>query len=70
MARTRSGNVNANGGRNQPPVVQQIPVVEEVAPEPVTMAGVQAMIRAMLAEQREEMRQMFHENRDEPTIHV
>ena len=68
MARTRSGNVNANGDRNQPPVVQQIPVVEEVAPEPVTMAGVQAMIRAMLAEQREEMRQML--NRDEPTMPI
>lgn len=70
MARTRSGNVNTNGDRNQPPVVQQILVVEEVAPEPVTMAGVQAMIQAMLAEQREEMRRMLHENRDEPTIHV
>ena len=70
MERTRSGNVNANGGRNQPPVVQQILVVEEVAPEPVTMAGVQAMIQAMLAEQREELRRMLHENRDEPIIHV
>ena len=68
MVRTRSGNVNANGNRNQPPVVQQIPVVEEVAPEPVTMAGVQAMIRAMLAEQREEMRRML--NRDEPTMPI
>ena len=68
MVRTRSGNVNANGNRNQPPVVQQIPVVEEVAPDPVTMAGVQAMIRAMLAEQREEMRRML--NRDEPTTPI
>ena len=50
MVRTRSRNVNANGNRNQPPVVQQIPFAEEVAPELVTMAGVQAMIWAMLAE--------------------
>ena len=66
MARTRSGAGNANGNRNQPPVIQQIPIVVEDVPEPITMAGVQAMVRAMLAEQREEMRRMS--NRDEPTM--
>ena len=68
MARTCSGNVNANENRNQPPVIQQIPVVVEDVPEPITMAGVQAMIRTMLAEQREEMRRMS--NRDEPTMPI
>ena len=70
MARTRSGAGNANGNRNQPPVIQQIPVVVEDVPEPITMAGVQAMIRAMMADQREEMRQMLHGSYDEPTMTV
>ena len=70
MARTRSGNMNANGNRDQPPVIQKIPVVVEVTPEPITMAGVQAMMRAMLAEQREEMRRMMQENRDEATVPI
>ena len=46
MARTRSGAANANGNKDQQPqpqVVEQVPVVE-AAPEPMTMAGVQAMI--------------------------
>ena len=50
MARTRSAAGNANGNRNQPPVIQQIPIVIEDVPEPITMAGVQAMIHAMLGE--------------------
>ena len=71
MARTRSGVRNANGNRNQQPlVIEQIDVVVEATPKPITMAGVQAMIRAMLAEQREEMRWMLHENRDEPTMPI
>ncbi|KAL7618843.1 hypothetical protein Lser_V15G00012 [Lactuca serriola] len=69
MVRTRSGVGNADENRNQPPVIEQIPVVA-AAPEPITMAAVQAMIRAMLAEQREEMRQMLHNNRDEPVIPI
>ena len=69
MVRTRSGVGNADENRNQPPVIEQIPVVA-AAPEPITMAAVQAMIRAMLAEQREEMRQMLHNNRDEPIIPI
>ena len=39
-------------------------------PEPVMMAGVQAMIRAMMAKQREDMRQMLCNDRDEPTVPV
>ena len=69
MVRTRSGVGNADENRNQPPVIEQIPVVA-AAPEPITMDAVQAMIRAMLAEQREEMRQMLHNNRDEPVIPI
>ena len=53
MARTRSRVGNTNRNRNQPPVIQQIPVVVEDVPEPITMAGVQAMIQTLLAEQRE-----------------
>ena len=70
MARTRSGVANAIGNRDQEPqpqVVEQVPVVGATL-EPMTMAGVQAMIRAMLAKQSDEMRQMLHDNRDEPII--
>ena len=66
MARTRSGNVNANGNRNQPPVIKQIPVVV-AAVEPITMAGVQAMIQAMLDRQMEETRRLLQQNREEAT---
>ena len=50
-------------------MIEQIPIVVD-ALELVIMAGVQAMIQAMLIEQREEMRQMFHENRNEPTMPI
>ena len=69
MVRTRSGNVNANGNRNQPPVIEQIPVMEATA-EPVTMAGVQAMIQAMLDRQMEETRRLLQQNREEATIQI
>ena len=58
MAKTQSEAGNANENRNQrprPQVIEQVPIVE-VAPEPVTMARVQAMIRTMMVQQREEMR--------------
>ena len=58
MARTRSGAANANGNRDQQPqpqVVEQVPVIG-VAPEPMTMAGVQAMMQMMLDRQMEETR--------------
>ena len=42
----------------------------EVAPEPIMMEGVRAMIWAMMAEQREEMRKILLHNRDEHTILV
>ena len=51
-------------------MIEQIHVVVEVAPELITIAGVQAMIQAMLAKQREEMRRMLHENMDEPTMPI
>ena len=38
--------------------------------EPITMAGVQAMILAMMVEQRDERRRMSRDNRDEPTTPV
>ena len=34
--------------------------------EQLTMAGVQAMIQAMMVEQREEMSQLIRDNRREP----
>ena len=67
MARTHSGNMNANGNRNQPPVIEQIPVVEAAA-EPITMAGVQAMIQTMLDRPMEETRRLLQQNREEATI--
>ncbi|KAL7582700.1 hypothetical protein Lser_V15G42899 [Lactuca serriola] len=69
MVRTRSGFGNANGNRQlEPRVIKRAPEVL-VAPEPISMAGVQAMIRAMMAKQREQMRQMLL-NRDEPTVPI
>ena len=69
MERTRSGNVNANGNINQPSVIEQIPVMKAAA-EPVTMAGVQAMIQAMLDRQMEETRRLLQQNREEANIHI
>ena len=69
MERTRSGFRNANGNANQQPVIARAPEVA-VAPEPITIAGVQAIIHAMMAEQREEMRQMLQDNRDEPIVPI
>ena len=46
-----------------------MPIVE-AAPEPITMAGVHAMIQAMMDEQREEMKQLLLNNRSEPSIPV
>ena len=70
MARTRSGAGNANRNQQpQPQVVEQVPIVG-AAPEPITMAGVRTMIQTMLAEQREELRQMLLNDRDEPSVPV
>ena len=66
--RTQSGLGNTDRNRKQQPYpqgIEQVPIVE-VAPEPVRMAGVQAM----MVEQREEMRQLFLNNRGEPTMPV
>nr|KAJ0213759.1 hypothetical protein LSAT_V11C400190290 [Lactuca sativa] len=55
VAITRSGAANANGNRDQQPqpqVVEQVPVVG-AAPEPMMMAGVQAMMQMMLDRQRD-----------------
>ena len=67
MARTRSRAGNANRNRNQPPVIDQIPVVV-AAPEPITMARVQAMIQMMLDRQMEETGRLLQQNREEATI--
>ena len=67
MVRTRSGVGNAAENRNQPPVIEQVPVVA-ASPEPITMAGVQAMIQAMLDHQMEETRCLLQQNREEATI--
>ena len=69
MARTRSGNVDENGNINQPPVIEQISVMEAAA-EPVTMVGMQAMIQAMLDRQMEETRRLLQQNREEATIQI
>ena len=41
-----------------------------VAPEPITMAGVQAMIQMVLDHQMEETRLPLQQNRDEPTVPI
>ena len=64
MVRTRSGVGNADENRNQPPVIEQIPVVA-AAPEPITMAGVQMMIQTMLDRQMDETRWLLQQNREE-----
>jgi len=69
MARTRSGNVNANGNRDYPLVIEQIAVVVAAA-EPITMVGVQAMIQAMLDRQMEETRRLLQQNWEEATIQI
>ena len=58
MVRTRSGVGNADENRNQPPVIEQIPVVA-AAPEPITMAGVQMMIHTMLDGQMDDTRRLL-----------
>ena len=69
MVRTQSGfgNANRNDNANQRPMIVRTPEVA-TTPELISIAGVQAMIRAMMAEQRDEMRQMLGINRDEPTV--
>ena len=58
-----------NEDRNQPPMVEQAPVVA-AAPEPMTMAGVQAMIQMMLDRQMEETRRLLQHNREEVSLQV
>ena len=66
---TRSRLRNANRNRwPKPQVIERAPEVV-VAPEPITIKGVQAMIRAMIVEQRKEMRKMLL-SRDEPIVPV
>ena len=70
MEKTRSGAGNANRNQQpQPQVMEQVSVAE-AAPTPITMAGVQAMIQAMMADQREEMRQLLLNNRSAPSMPV
>ena len=67
MVRTQSGLGNGNQ-QLEPSAIERAPEVA-ATPRPITMEGVQAMIRSTMAEQREEMRQIFL-NRDEPTISI
>ena len=69
MARTRSGVGNANGNRNQPPMIKQIHVVV-AAPEPITMDGVQALIRMILDHLMEETRRLLQQNQEELTVPI
>ena len=69
MARTHSGNVNANRNRDQPSVIEQIPVVVAAA-EPIMIGGVQAMIQAMLDRQMEETRLLLQQTREELTMPI
>ena len=71
MERTRSGFLNANGNANpnQWHVIDHAPKVA-AAPEPIIVAGVQAMIQLMLDRQMEETRHLLQNNKDEPTIPI
>ena len=63
-------NRNTNGNQQpQPQVIERAPKVAST-PEPIMMAGVQAMIQAMMVEQREEMRQMLLNNSDKPILPI
>ena len=68
MVSTRRG----IGSGNLQPKTQVIEHAPEVtaAPVPITMAGVQERIHSMMAEQKEEMRQILHDNRDEPIVPI
>ena len=68
MVRTRSG-VDADENRNQPPVIERVPVVA-ATPEPMTMVGVQAMIQMMLDRQMEETRRLLQLNREEISMPI
>ena len=63
ITRSRLGNVDQNP---EPHVLEHSPEAVPVV-KPVTMEGVQEMIWARMAKQREEMRQMLCDNRDAPT---
>ena len=68
MVRTRSELGNDN---HQPEsrVIERAPEVA-VAPEPITMAGVHAMIQMMLDRQMEETWLLLQRNKDELTMHI
>ena len=70
MARSRSGARNPNRNQQpQPQVVEQVSIAG-AALELITMARVEAMIHAMMDEQREEMRQLLLNNMSEPSMPV
>lgn len=67
MVRTCSGLENDNGNQPEPKcmIEHALGVVPTV--EPITMAGVQFLIEAMLAEKMKETRQLFQGKRREVT---
>ncbi|KAL7594215.1 hypothetical protein Lser_V15G28366 [Lactuca serriola] len=69
MVRTRSSIGNADENRNQPPVIERVPVVA-AAPKPMIMARVQAMIQTMLDCQMEETRCLLQQNGEEPSMSI
>ncbi|KAL7592061.1 hypothetical protein Lser_V15G34861 [Lactuca serriola] len=69
MVRTRSVVGNTDENRNQPPMIERVPVVA-AAPEPMTIARVQVMIQMMLDRQMEETRCLVQQNREEPSMPI
>ena len=50
-------------------MIEQVPVVA-AAPEPMTMAGVQAMMQMMLDRQMEDTRRLLQQHREETTMPI
>ncbi|XP_052621814.1 DNA-directed RNA polymerase subunit beta-like [Lactuca sativa] len=69
MVKTRSVVGNTDENRNQPPMIERVPVVA-AAPEPMTIAKVQTMIQMMLDRQMEETRRLVQQNREEPSMPI
>ena len=69
MVRTNSGVGNVNEDRNQPPVVERVPIVV-ATPEPISMVGVQFMIQTMLDRQMDETRCLLRQNREELSMPI
>ncbi|XP_023729218.1 uncharacterized protein LOC111876887 [Lactuca sativa] len=68
MVSTRS-RFGSGNPQPEPPVIEHVPEVA-AAPRPITMAGVQAMVRIMLDQQMDETMRLLQRSKDELTVPV